>query len=85
MEQTKLKGAHMTPLIDLLKASFYHLHVDKSWLEERAVEKIQLGHNKRCKQRPGVRGSEPHSKAGITSREYVVEFESEANMPCAVA
>ena len=31
------------------------------------------------------RGSEPHSEAGASLGEYVVEFESETNMPCAVA
>ena len=47
---TKLKGAHMAPLLDLLKTGMYHLKVEEAQLKERAAEKELLGHTKRSKQ-----------------------------------
>ena len=36
---TKLKGAHLAPMIDLLAAGFYHLKTEDAQLKERAAEK----------------------------------------------
>ena len=47
---TKLKGAHLAPLLDLLKSGFYHLKTEDARLQERAEQKEQLGHVQRNKQ-----------------------------------
>ena len=47
---TKLKGAHLAPLLDLLKTGMYHLKTEEAKLKERAVEKELLGHIRRNKQ-----------------------------------
>ena len=47
---TKLKDAHMVPLIDLLRTGFYHLRVEKSRLQDRAAEKEKVGYKKRFEQ-----------------------------------
>ena len=36
---TKLKGAHLAPLLDLLRTGFYHLKTEEAQLKERAKEK----------------------------------------------
>ena len=47
---TKLKGAHMAPLMDLLKTGFYHLKTEEAQLKARAEQKSTLGHTQRHKQ-----------------------------------
>ena len=50
---TKLKGAHMAPMMDLLKTGFYHLKVEAVHLEARAAEKASTGHVSRQKRLHG--------------------------------
>ena len=47
---TKLKGAHLAPLLDLLKTGFYHLKTEETQLKDRATEKAELGRTSRLKQ-----------------------------------
>jgi len=47
---TKLKGAHMAPLIDLLKSGMYHLKTEEAQLKQRADEKASTGRTVRSKQ-----------------------------------
>ena len=37
---TKFKGAHMQPLLDLLKTGFYELRGEREELESRAQQKL---------------------------------------------
>ena len=46
---TKLKGAHLAPMMDLLLTGFYHLRTEGAQLKERAVEKEKLGRTSRHK------------------------------------
>ena len=48
---TKLKGAHMAPMMDLLKTGFYHLMCEDAQLKQRAQQKVELGHTQRHKQK----------------------------------
>ena len=50
---TKLKGARMAPMMDLLKTGFYHLKVEAVHLEARAAEKASTGHVARRKRLRG--------------------------------
>ena len=47
---TKLKGAHLAPLMALLKSGVYHLKTEEANLKDRADEKLESGHKKRLKQ-----------------------------------
>ena len=47
---TKLKGAHMAPMMELLKTGFYHLKQEEAQLKERADQKEKLGAAPRLKQ-----------------------------------
>ena len=47
---TKLKGAHMQPLMDLLSSGCYHLKTEEVNLAERAAIKAEQGHAPRMKQ-----------------------------------
>ena len=44
---TKLKGAHLAPLMDLLNSGFYHLKTEEAQLASRAQEKLEIGHKSR--------------------------------------
>ena len=46
---TKLKGAHMAPLMDLMRTGMYHLKTEEAQLKQRASEKAELGHTARKK------------------------------------
>jgi len=46
---TKLKGAHVEPLLSLLKTGFYHLQQEEAQLKERAAQKESLGAAPRLK------------------------------------
>ena len=46
---TKLKGAHLQPLLDMLKTNMYHLKTEEAQLEERKVQKELLGQAPRLK------------------------------------
>ena len=47
---TKLKGAHMAPLMSLLQTGFYHLKTEEAQLASRAAEKEATGVKSRLKQ-----------------------------------
>ena len=47
---TKLKGAHIQPLMDLLATGFYHLRTEEVNLQERAQAKAETGYAPRLKQ-----------------------------------
>ena len=47
---TKLKGAHLEPLLQLLKTGFYHLKTEEAQLKERAAAKEKDGRVQRLKQ-----------------------------------
>ena len=46
---TKLKGAHVQPLLDMLKTGFYHLQQEDVELKRRAEQKAELGAAPRLK------------------------------------
>jgi hypothetical protein len=46
---TKLKGAHLRPLFDLLNDGFYHLITEEAQLKQRKEEKETLGQARRLK------------------------------------
>jgi len=48
---TKLKGAHMAPMMDLLKTGCYHLKTEEAQLKQRAAEKEKTGYAPRHKQK----------------------------------
>ena len=50
---TKLKGAHMAPMMDLLKTGFYHLKVEAVHLEARVAEEASTRHVARRKRLHG--------------------------------
>ena len=73
---TKLKGAHMAPMMDLLKTGFYHLRTEEAQLKQRATEKSELGHTQRFKQ-SGKVNKDSHASyyvgfVGISMRVYPV-------------
>ena len=43
---TKILGAHVQPLMDLLKSGFYHLKTEEAELKERAAAKEKTGRAK---------------------------------------
>ena len=47
---TKLKGAHLAPLMDLMRTGFYHLKTEEVQLKARAEEKEKTGSKQRKKQ-----------------------------------
>ena len=47
---TKLKGAHVQPLLDMLLSGFYHLKTEEAELKQRAEQKEQTGTTQRFKQ-----------------------------------
>ena len=47
---TKIIGAHVQPLMDLLKSGFYHLKTEEAELKERAAAKEKTGYAPRLKQ-----------------------------------
>ena len=46
---TKLKGAHLRPLLDLLNDGFYDLIIEEAQLKQRKEEKETLGQARRLK------------------------------------
>ena len=47
---TKIIGAHVQPLMDLLKSGFYHLKTEEAELKERAEAKEKTGYAPPLKQ-----------------------------------
>ena len=57
---TKLRGAHLEPLMDLLKTGFYHLRTEEAELQSRAKQKEETGRTARLKQ-SGIRGASAYT------------------------
>ena len=51
---TKIKGAHVVPLLDLLRTGMYHLRTEEAQLADRAEEKERTGAKTRTKTRSEV-------------------------------
>jgi len=61
---TKLKGAHLAPLMDLLKTGMYHLKTEEAQLKQRADVKAVLGNAPRLKCKTPTQDSDHTSDGG---------------------
>ena len=60
---TKIKGAHLAPLFELLKTGFYHLKMEETQLADRAKEKESTGRKARHKVTGNTKSKKPLSSS----------------------
>ena len=77
---TKLRGAHLEPLMDLLKTGFYHLRTEEAELKSRAKQKEETGRTARLKQ-SGIRGASPYTPAAQSMFVYAYCSPKQAEPP----